>query len=378
MQIEKRNKWTTDTMLNHCFTPRTDYSEGTWRPRAAGPTNRYRINATLWEELGTSIRRSTPQHYGRCDDVMPNRTLYDWVPHDCSLRAFDVAKACKVLKGRTLMFVGDSTVFQLFLSFALLLKASLGRNVKRAATVSELTASACDDHTRLLFTRSDLLLWTSNGGDFNSVKRCDGYTNLQVFAQRAARDADLVVLGLGHHFPGSLDMAIEKRRGGGDPMLGRMTHHAFLPANLNHTLASLIAARAAHGHEEPPSKSIMLVGTTTPVAGCSRFHSPISMAKFSEANYDHRRTVDSPMWLSYARHNQLGKWVAKSHGIHFLDVSQASAQRPDGAMARFWPEGGYKTACNGNGNCALKDDCVHYCLPGPGDCVSECECEAIP
>ena len=50
-----------------------------------------------------------------------------------------------------------------------------------------------------------------------------------------------------------------------------------------------------------------------------------------------------------------------------MDVAVPSALRPDGAMARFWSVGGYKTACNGNGNCALKDDCVHYCLPGPGE-----------
>jgi hypothetical protein len=77
--------------------------------------------------------------------------------------------------------------------------ARLGKNPKRASTVSELTASACGDATRLVFVRSDLLLHTTTGGDFNAVRRCDGFTNLQVFVARAVRDADVLVLGLGHH-----------------------------------------------------------------------------------------------------------------------------------------------------------------------------------
>lgn len=62
--------------------------------------------------------------------------------------------------------VGDSTVFQLFLSFALLLGANMGRSLKRATTVSELCASACADNTRLAFVRSDLLLWSSASSDY--------------------------------------------------------------------------------------------------------------------------------------------------------------------------------------------------------------------
>ena len=95
-----------------------------------------------------------------------------------------------------MLFVGDSTVFQLFLSFVLLLHARLGKSAKRASTVSEMTASACDDTVRLAFSRSDLLLWTGANSDFNSVKRCDGFTNLQVYLERAVRDADVLVLGV--------------------------------------------------------------------------------------------------------------------------------------------------------------------------------------
>ena len=39
-----------------------------------------------------------------------------------------------------------------------------------------------------------------------------------------------------------------------------------------------------------------------------------ALSEFVQANYDHRRTVDSPMWLSYARMNLLGAWLAESYG----------------------------------------------------------------
>ena len=417
------------------------YALGEWVPGRARP---YTINTSLWEKLGTSIRRSTPQHYGRCDEVKPDRALYEWRPSGCSLRAFSRERVCEKLRGRTLLMVGDSTVFQAFLSFALLMDARLGKNPKKASTVSELTASACGDATRLVFVRSDLLLHTTTGTDFRAVQRCDGFTNLQIFAQRAVRDADILVLGLGHHvscppplsphtspwrasdlglrahvrarrshrrvrtermlmlmqycsggvhacsvqlpttarmkhthrillppfcwqFPGSLGAAEanQRRRAPGStmhnaPVQQRMALHAFFPQNLNHTLSALITRRAELGHASP-TQSMLLLGTTTPVSGCSRFDAPISLDTYVRANYDHRRHVDSPMWLDYARMNGLAKWLASSHRIHFLDLAAPSAMRPDGAMARFW---------RGHGPEKIKEDCVHYCMPGVVDAWS--------
>lgn len=173
---------TMTTALPSCFSqsPRgVDYTDGAWHSLPPG-SHPYKINGSFWETLGTSIRRTAPQHYGRCDEANRNRTLYQWTPHRCTLHSFDMPRACKLLRGRSVVMVGDSTVFQAFLSFALLMHARLGKNPKRASTVSEMTASACGDSTRLAFVRSDLLLHTNIGGDFRAVQRCDGFTNLQV------------------------------------------------------------------------------------------------------------------------------------------------------------------------------------------------------
>ena len=282
-------------MRPSCFTENAaSHADGEWWPRRGARP--YTIKPKLWEDLGTAIKRSTPQHYGRCDEAVPNRSLYEWRSASCLLRQWNTSDVCTILSGRSLLMVGDSTVFQLWLSFSLLLGATLGKNVKRASTVTEVTASACANSSRLAFVRNDLLTYTTSSGDFNRIKGCDGYTALNPFVQRATRDADILILGVGHHFPGSLDMAINAHR---DPSREqKMAYHAFFPSNLNHTLNMVLRARSLWGHTDGAS-SVLLVGTSTPVAGCSRFSEPISLSRFVRANYDHRRTVDSPMCASW-------------------------------------------------------------------------------
>ena len=62
-----------------------------------------------------------------------------------------------------LLFVGDSTAAQLFLAFAMLLEAQLGRNSIPTATMYRVSASACGDRVRLSFVRNDAILWSSKG-----------------------------------------------------------------------------------------------------------------------------------------------------------------------------------------------------------------------
>ena len=158
------------------------YADGHWVPGRPRP---YRLPVSLWGELGVNINGRSAQHYGRCDDVAPDRTLYDWRPQHCELRAFEPPAACEALRGRQLVFVGDSTLLQLFLSFVLLLRGALGRNVRKTSTVQDVTASACNDTVRLAFARSDLLLWTHSSRDVAAARRCDPFVSLGTFVARA-------------------------------------------------------------------------------------------------------------------------------------------------------------------------------------------------
>ena len=134
------------------------------------------------------------------------------------------------------------------------------------------------------------------------ARRCDGYVTLRPFAHRAARDADVLVLGLGHHFPGSLDWArihghawcpptpctfhsvhcgsgaphvrrIQARINGRAPdgIPAKQARIGFFSSNLNHTLASLLSARAALGRRD--ASRVILAGTRA-THGALPHHTP--------------------------------------------------------------------------------------------------------
>lgn len=91
------------------------HTRGSWR--ALSGSAPYRLNHSLWHELGLSpIARSAASHYGRCDDVSDTtgvlRQLYEWVPDQCELAAVSQSRTCAVLAGKQLMISGDSTAGQ--------------------------------------------------------------------------------------------------------------------------------------------------------------------------------------------------------------------------------------------------------------------------
>ena len=102
--------------------------------------------------------------------------------------------------------------------------------------LKDTTASACHDTVRLNFVRNDLLLWTSQVDELRELgKQCtNGKALLQPFANRVA-DADLLILGTGHHFSAL------------PPQPGEQNIVSVLARSLNHTLSSVQAARRRVG-----------------------------------------------------------------------------------------------------------------------------------
>lgn len=147
------------------------HTVGRWVQRDAPAP--YRLNYSLWATMGLSgPPASSSQHYGLCDDRMAKlgqgpRHLYEWEATGCDLPRFDAARACKVLAGRQVVIAGDSTAGQLFLSLVLLLGGSFGRNSRHTSVISDITASACGDTTRINFVRNDLLLFSTHRSEFN-------------------------------------------------------------------------------------------------------------------------------------------------------------------------------------------------------------------
>ena len=315
-----------------------------WDALAAAP---YKLDRSTWNTLGMNAIRDRAHYkfpnshdYGAC---VGSRPLYEMRPKHCTLQPFDREEVCRrKLLGRQAVFVGDSTTAQLFLSTVLSLNGSLGRN-SGMSSLEEATASACDDTLRLAFVRTDTLWYTEDLFTRDLVRRCTSQ-KANAWTQRASRDADVLVLGIGQH-PAATLLHDER--------------HLAWPSfvhNLNLTMASLLAARAAWGHSD--SKRVAVVGATLPVPGCRDQYAPArSMAEASgrvesrlaaTATLGRAKYADS--WRANHRVNQLAEWLTRESGATFVDVAAVSMQRGDGAMG-----GPYGTT-------TLPEDCVHYCV----------------
>ena len=328
--------------LPGCFAGIARYAEGRWLPTSREAP--YRLEHSLWKQMNVrGMPGNSNHHWGLCTDVAlgPSgpaavygptklsgraknvaRQQYEWVPSRCSLARFDRRRACRVLDGKQVLVAGDSATAQFFLSLVLQLGGprSLGHNRRGgSAVLKDLTASACEDAVRLNFVRNDLLIWTSQVEELRELgKQCaSGRALLQPFAGRVS-DADILILGTGHHYPHI------------PPHDGREGRDSVFLQSLNHTLSNVLRVRAEAGHAP---QSVVLLGAPVPVAGCSRFSAPITPTQALAANSSLNKWSDH--WEQSSRFSQLTQRVAAERGINFIDVAPLSIQRPDDTLARW-------------------------------------------
>uniref|UniRef100_A0A7S4FA89 Trichome birefringence-like C-terminal domain-containing protein n=1 Tax=Chrysotila carterae TaxID=13221 RepID=A0A7S4FA89_CHRCT len=314
----------------------------------------YNMTSGIWDQIGLNALVNSPNagsNYGRCDLLNPDRKHFGL----SDLQYLNRSVVCgESLLGTQALFVGDSTIAQLFLSVVMLLNGTFGRNLKNTATIADLTASACDDRLRLNFVRNELLMWPLQQAHVAGISRCTRTVMNKQFAQRAVRDANIVVLGVGQHPSVYLEATSPERR---------HAAWAFFSQNLNNTLAHLIAHRRTQGFNS--TSSVVLVGPSVPVPGCAHVQRPQRVAEALRLEAFAAGTAQyGPSWWHNARVNQLSTWLAASHGVSYLDVAARSIQRADTAM-KSWP------VIDRWRRRATVDDCMHYCLPGAVDTFSQ-------
>lgn len=206
---------------------------------------------------------------------------------------------------------------------------------------------------RLNFVRNDVFSFTSDNTDNTDIYHSLRALILMPFTVRAT-EADLVVLGIGQHFP--LMAAALLARASPMPLaaLDAATleiSHAFV----NHSLASLTRARASIGK---PAGSVVLVGSSVAVPNCSLHDVPADGEDAGAVGYaadpqeDAGRYRYLHSWRLNAQLNSISAHVASELGMPYLSLSRPSLQRAD--------------AAHGNETEGI-EDCVHYCTPGPVD-----------
>eukprot|EP00966_Prymnesium_polylepis_P284452 6571414-Prymnesium_polylepis.1 len=171
--------------------------------------------------------------------------------------------------------VGDSTVLQFFLSLTALLNGTvtawasaadkpLGRRVDRSMSLlnGRIVSFACGGATRIDFFRNDYLLYSRDDeresaahGVFNPTRPFTDFTT-------SAHHTDVVILGGGMHYT-------------------KVAHFARV---LNHTIASLRAARVQRTPHPHSARTIFLLPPHKPVVSCARHEAPLSMGDAVEAD----------------------------------------------------------------------------------------------
>ena len=329
-----------DALQSSCFTAHgagASYSDGTWHLANHSGVRTARLKPRNKEEpwVSCSVQRD-----------------YGWRPN-CHLKHMEKPELCTLLDGKFVLFVGDSTSQQLFLSLVSVMRGQLSRGHGGGAGGRD-RASACNDSVRIASERADLLLWTDQPADLHTARQCNVIDLHSVWTRRAAM-ADLVLLSVGQHFANFDLAAMTTRSADAAAQTARL---AFFSASLEHTLRSAGAARAAAGHLPD---SLVLVGASLPTPGCSRFEEPISLPQWLEAEAATPEDIAhyGKNWRQLPRQNYLARWIAANLNVPFLEIGSLTAQRPDATMAR-----NERRKTSGRERTHL-EDCVHFCLPGP-------------
>eukprot|EP00966_Prymnesium_polylepis_P114287 2640776-Prymnesium_polylepis.1 len=316
--------------------------KGSWNPVHTKP---YTLNKSFWSGIGVHAGSRNAVRYG-CE-----APLFEY---SCASYYFSrPAAACSLLlrntSRRQLLFVGDSTTAQLFISFVLQVGGTLGKNLAYGRTMLDLTATACDDRVRLEYIRSDLLLWSNDHRDLQGALRCTGFSLCAIFMRRSVLPEN-VIIGVGQHFP----VVFRKLYGGEE----------FTRGALNHTFHQLVAARRAAGHR--PS-SVTLHTSVQPVPFCAHYSAPsinvTSDAAASLSAQAVRNLTFASDWALVPHINRIAQAAAASAGLSVVDWLDLSAQRADGTMASEERRTRSKVP-------RAKEDCVHSCMPGPVDTYS--------
>lgn len=258
---------------------------------------------------------------------------YTWRPFDEDLQPFDPAKMCLVMNGRTLMFAGDSMQYQFYFAFvSAVLKYTVIHQDRKfpstefmennSATCSRLCEWTMHDHNcerplvidcgdsippfSVLFARTNML-------DVNDGPWLRLITKFNV---------SLIFLNTGAHYQSDENLL----------------HNIDLSLRYiyeNHPSMSVIYRNTYHGHDD-----------------CHLFYSspPLSSGLHHIHSFEDQQRVHPEWgWQHFDRQNELVHALLTESfpQVLYLDVATSTQLRVDSHVS--------------------KEDCYHYCLPGPVD-----------
>jgi hypothetical protein len=258
-------------------------------------------------------------------------TKYQWKPESCELIPFSEELFCKALRGRDILFAGDSLTDHWHASLLYLLGVSRGRDIYRR----EGTGKKCVEHKicsryykdgrALYFVNNQLLEQT-----FTKGKNRNWWKRLPAFG--------ILVLNSGSwmRYPN------DKTREVTDELWKEHMLHArrIVRALFNGTV---IWRTAYQGHPD-----------------CWNYDEPLK-AELSSADFPTVDPYRRYRWDAIPGRNVFVTELWREAGGHILDVTRPTNLMPLGHLGKNHPQFASHNAT----------DCLHYCAPGPYDLWSQ-------
>ena len=340
--------------LARCFPDR--YADGLWV--ASNATLSYHMTLETWQygmcDRSSLNHRSAlkAQSVGVADVLLPTRSdPYEWKPRDdsCALPRLDTATVCTLLRGRRIMFVGDSVIMSVFYSIALALQARTSmdsKGINRRAIVD------CGNNATVLFSavRNDHL-------QLPGVPRPAWVPRYTIAGNWLRHAPDFTVMASGLH---------DVTRGG-----------SYLSGT--DTFGERLAAAITRSGDPARTAAVTIAA---PQPGCINISKPLHLSRARRrANSSRWRQDDATLagrnflaqWRVWESRREIARTVARQTGATFLDLTAITTTRPDRALGRtksyLWEK---QRTQQGAARRPIvihpaDRDCVHYCLPGPTD-----------
>ena len=304
---------------------------------------------------------------------------WSWQPRACHFAPVEGQQFDSWLGRRTVLLLGDSILGQLFYSLVFLLGRAVAQvrqfsakgDVREAAAnasaqdVCESSAGSEGDHQAVEVTLQRggrVLFLMSHFAIVHQMQHADSAPWAEY-----AREADFVMLNLGHHFRqidptfASYSSIVRATELSLSSVLKPHAHLAFLTTNLGHPNCGA----ATRPFDSPSTAWEQLVSSGSPYDWRAPDSSLAAAANLtgSRISFYSPSTGDAPDrfdWRAPPLHE--GAWrhtftrsEAFAHRFHVLNVSFVDA-RADGHVSTANPKPG-----------AAGPDCLHYCYPGVAD-----------
>ena len=273
-----------------------------------------------------AVGQPAPNFYKACH-TRGDYQHWSWHATDPPCRAAtEDGSWCEVLRGRSLLFVGDSLSLQMFWSLLHLVPAD-GSELSRARRLYDMDFkrggefSLCDGASRVAFVRNDWLV----ENQWNRSCHFDPANNLMCRSfVPLARGYNTLVLNTGLH---------TEMREGADVIAA---HTTLLARWLNGTRHDVIYRTSVPGHSK-----------------CQEARAPLQRRYVPQEGHEFH-------WDDVEAHDAVrrSRFEALLPGrVRYIDAATIANARADRHMIQGrWGPGGHGSI-----------DCLHYCLPGPPD-----------